>query len=351
MQRSVSKKVSGKGRAGAMARQIGLAVGIFGAALTAHAAASECPVPPPGPRDIKAMGYYTDKSHSVIDPVKLQENRAMTKPLDDYTKEVADLSDRYLADHDVEAGQCALAWLAGWAHDGAMLGTMVHINNEQSDYLRQWVQSGAAISYLKTENLATPEQRALIGDWLKQVAVANLAYWDNSKRERNNHYYWTGVAVMASAVATDDASLLETAQEIYEKGIDDIEDDGRLPMEMARGKRALHYHNYALAPLVMMAEMARLKGLDWYAYRDHRIDRLAALVARGYDDSSWFSEQAGVPQEPFKADGDAGWVEFYRLRAPNPERFARMHAAGPFDQPRMGGNLTLMAQVGISAQK
>lgn len=315
---------------------------------TVDASATECPVPPPGLRDIRAQGYYVDAAHSVIDEARKRANTEMTRPLDDFTKQVADMSDRFRANQDVAAGKCAIEWLSSWARDGAMLGTMVHINNDQSDYLRQWVLGGASIAYLKTRSVATDEQRAQIEPWLRQLAVANLAYWDNPKKKRNNHYYWTGVGIMGAAVGTGDEALFNTARGIYEKGIDDIEDDGTLPMEMARGKRALHYHNYALAPLVLMAEMARLKGQDLYAYKNNRIHLLADRVASGYHDSSWFTEQAGVKQDKWLPDGEAGWVEFYRLRASHPEIFDDLHKAGPFDEPRMGGDLTLMARVGIT---
>lgn len=318
-------------------------------AVSVNASAMDCPSAPPGMRDIKAQGYYVDAAHSVINEAAKRENMAMTQPLDDFTKQVADMSDRYLADHDVSAGECAISWLSSWARDGAMLGAMIHVNNDQSDYLRQWVHGGVAIAYLKTRGVATAEQRAQIEPWLKQLASDNLEYWDSPRKKHNNHYYWTGVGIMATAVATNDDTLLDAARVIYQKGIGDIQNDGSLPMEMMRGKRALHYHNYALAPLVLMAELARVKGLDWYAYDDHRINLLAERVASGYGDSTWFSQQSGITQDKWKPDGEAGWVEFYRLRAPHPELFEGLHDAGPYDDPRMGGDLTLMARVGMSA--
>ena len=316
-------------------------------AVCADASAMDCPSAPPAIRDIRAQGYYIDAAHSVIDQAALKADKEMTRPLDDFTKQVADMSDRYVADKDVAAGECAIRWIDSWARDGALLGEMVHVNNDQSHYLRQWVEAGVGIAYLKTRHLATAEQRERIDAWFRQVSIASLGYWDNPKKKRNNHYYWTGVGITAAAVATGDEELLDKARAIYQKGIGDIRDDGTLPMEMARGKRALHYHNYALAPLVLMAEMARLKGLDWYAYDDHRINLLAERVASGYRDSAWFTAQAGVPQDKWKPDGEAGWVEFYRLRAPHPELFDDLHQAGPFYDPRMGGDLTMMARVGM----
>jgi poly(beta-D-mannuronate) lyase len=325
------------------------AVLVIASVAAGQAAASDCPSTPPAVRDIKAMGYYSDAAKSVVDAAKFKANLALTAPLNDFNTRVAGMSDTYLAHGDVAAGACAVAWLEGWARDGALLGDMVRVNNDQPDYLRQWAHAGAAIAYLKVKPAAPAPRRARIEAWLKAVAASSLAYWDTPRRARNNHYYWTGVGVMATAIAGGDPQLFDRAKAIYRRGVDDIGDDGALPLEMARGERAFHYHNYALDPLVLMAEMARRQGEDWYGYRNHRIDLLAERVAAGYADPSWFAQHAGKPQAPqdAKPTGETGWVEFYRLRAAHPERFEALHAAGPYDDPRAGGDLTLMAKQGL----
>lgn len=315
--------------------------------INALAAPGECPAPPPGSPDIRAMGYYSDAASSVIDPNLQAQNAAAVKPLNDFAAHVAKMADAYAKDGDAATARCALTWLDAWATSGAMLGRMVHVNNDQSDYMRQWTHGAAALAYLRTQAMATPTQRASIDSWLRALSGANLAYWDNPKHKRNNHYYWTGIGIMATAVATRDDALLKTAQGIYRTGIDAIAPDGSLPMEMARKRRALHYHDYATAPLVMMAELARLRGEDWYSYRPGALERLAVRVADGYRDPAWFNAQAGIAQEVATPKGASGWVEFYRRRSPDPARFEDMHAAGPFKDPRMGGNLTWMATHGI----
>ncbi|MBV8667109.1 MAG: alginate lyase family protein [Burkholderiaceae bacterium] len=311
------------------------------------AAAFDCPAAPPAVRDIKAQGYYEDKAGSIVDEQKKRENEEMTRPLNDFLRQVTNMTDSFAAERDEAVARCALDWMAGWAQGGALLGKMVRVNNDQSYYMRKWTHGGLAITYLRLSEHATPEQRAQIEPWLKRVALADLAFFDDPKKSRNNHYYWTGVGVMATAVATGDKGLLRAAADIYQAGVNDIQDDGSLPMEMRRAQKALHYHNFALDPLVIMAEMARVNGMDWYAYQEHRIDRLADRVADGFRDSAWFTQQAGVAQEEKKPGVDSGWVEFYRLRAPHPERFDDVHKAGPFVDSRAGGNMTAMAQQGI----
>ena len=70
-------------------------------------------------------------------------------------------------------------------------------------------------------------------------------------------------------------------------------------------------------------------------------------MADGYRDSAWFAQHAGTAQEAEQPHGSSGWVEFYRQHAADPHDFDAMHADGPFKDPRLGGNLTLMARHGI----
>ena len=60
------------------------------------------------------------------------------------------------------------------------------------------------------------------------------------------------------------------AMAAYDNGVNQIRPDGTLPLEMARGRRAFHYHLYALAPLVLLAEFGEANQLDLYATRMER---------------------------------------------------------------------------------
>jgi hypothetical protein len=53
-------------------------------------AAAACEAPPPARIDIDANSYYSDKHHSVIDPVLRARNIANTKPIEDFLSQVAD---------------------------------------------------------------------------------------------------------------------------------------------------------------------------------------------------------------------------------------------------------------------
>jgi len=319
------------------------------ATLSLNAAAFDCPTPSTGLADIKVGGYYSDEAKSIRDEAKFKETREATKPFEDFATRVSKLSDRYLEKGETEAAACTIAWLERWAQDGAMLGTMVKINNDQSEYVRKWTNASAAIAWNKVRGEADAGQRTRIDAWLTAVSKATLAYWyDNSKKTRNNHYYWTGVGVMATAVATGDAELLAAARRIYDAGLDEIQDDGTLPQEMKRGIRALHYHNFSAMPLAMIAEMARKVNQDWFVLRDARLNLLMARVASGLREPAWFDKTAGAAPQVIPPMRDRGWIVLYRAHAPQGERFEGLLGQNDSTYVRdLGGNLSLMLDKGV----
>ncbi|KAG1170952.1 hypothetical protein G6F35_017144 [Rhizopus arrhizus] len=86
-------------------RILALRLGLLSAALAAGTAFAACPSPPIGHPDIRALGYYTDKAGSVIDPALHQQNHDATAPLDRYAADVARMSDDYLRDGSPAAAQ------------------------------------------------------------------------------------------------------------------------------------------------------------------------------------------------------------------------------------------------------
>lgn len=321
---------------------------IAGLAVAQQASAYTCPPPPQGPQDIRAMGYYSDAAGSIRDPQKYRESHALTKPFEDFTREVDKFSDQFLKNGDPEAASCAIGWLDRWAQDHAMLGTMVRINNNQAEYTRKWTNAALAIDWNKVRQNADTAARARIDAWLKAVSRATLDYWrDNPKAKRNNHYYWTGVGVMATAVATDDQELLSEARHIYDAALDDIQPDGTLDYEMRRGIRALHYHNFAVMPLMMMAEMSRKTGQNWFALQNGKLSLLAGRVISGLRDPAWFGRKADAEPQIVPPAADRGWMLIYRARVAGSQPSEDLLGTeNPGYIRNLGGALSLMLSHG-----
>jgi poly(beta-D-mannuronate) lyase len=97
-----------------------------------------------------------------------------------------------------------------------------------------------------------------------------------------------------------------------------ITPEGTLPLEMARRSLALHYHLFAAAPLVTIAELAAANGVDLYAVDHHALARLVYRAASGLQDPSFFARQAGVAQQPAPPDAYAiAWAIPFARRFPD----------------------------------
>jgi poly(beta-D-mannuronate) lyase len=285
-----------------------------------------CDAPPPPVFDIDANRYYTDARSSIIDPVLKARNEAAVKPVNDYLEVVARSADAWQRKRDPQDASCALAWLEAWAKQGAMLGKMT---TNQSWYTRKWTLGGLALSYARVQSSATPAQRKTIEDWFRALADVTMLHADANKGVRNNHYYWEGQAVTAVGAVTGDPRYLAWGRKVFDHAMGQIQPDGSLPHEMARAAKALHYHLYAAAPLVMMASI--------FDVQHPALDRLIRFSADAVSDPATIERMAGVPQE--RPSRMPGWIAIYDRHATQPVS-AVPPPANNWDA-RMGGDRSL----------
>lgn len=304
----------------------------------------ECPQPPPFTKTIDAEGYYTDAHHSVVDPAKKEaEEKATAAPthLGQWSTEAADA---YLTKGSRAAALCVYSLLESAATAQAFSGEMP---TSQGHYEQKWLLAGTAVAYLKVRNsgVGNPDQQRDIQKWFGTLASHVIDYVDSKKDRRdsdawNNHRYWSGLAVMAAGIADNDKRDFRFGVESYQAGVDQILPDGVLPLEMNRAGRALHYHLYALAPLIMIAELAAANGTDLYSYKKGAIHRLVNVCVAGLQKPELFAKAAGADQDiqPGEHSGaDIGWAVPYVKRFPNPQLSAWIAQAGTVRFWQWGG--------------
>ena len=276
------------------------------------AAAEECaPVPPPV-TDIALERFYEDSAGSIVEPTLLEQHKAKTAPLIEFVGTVTRLADRAYKQRSSPRGTiaCGLSWIRGWAEGGAYLGKM---DGKQAEAQRKWDLAGIALAYIKLKRFASVEDRKAIDPWLIKIADAARAHFDDTSIKRNNHWYWLGLAVGAVGIATDSDKHWQMAKAIMNDAASDISANGTLPLELAREGRALHYHAFALMPLVTLAELGSTRGEDWNTLNDGALHRLVAKTADGLNDPVIFDKLAGVAQQRPVNPG-AGWAELYNQR-------------------------------------
>ena len=99
---------------------------------------------------------------------------------------------------------------------------------------------------------------------------------------------------------------------------------------------------FALAPLVMLAELAAVNHVSLYEEADGAIGRLAARVIDGWHDPEAFATAAGSKQEMRPPRGpDLAWAEPYFARFHDRRLAPLLAAARPLRDDRLGGNMTL----------
>lgn len=290
----------------------------------------------------------SDPTRSEIDDEARDIYQGQTKALNAFQDRLSKSANAYLKSGGTNenGARCALDWLYEWAEDGALLGDM----NVQGTYARQWALAGFASSYLQVKSYSAYDEnkKRAIDQWLEDVARAVMNDYADislSAGRQNNHLYWAAWAVTATGLVTD-------KKEFYDWGVGKVkyalhvqaQSDGTLPLELTRGKKALQYHVFALAPLIMVSEAATRNGENLYKENDGMLHKIVDRVFAGLQDPSYFQQKTGVTQIP----GDSisamhfSWLEAYNARFPEQTHEEFLEAHRPVISPRTGGDMTFL---------
>ncbi len=307
-----------------------------------------CTEPPAPVHDLTFVGYYEPGTNSsVVNEANLAAYEAAVGTIDAFEKGVVQMGDTYIRSKPANpaVAACALTWLNTWARTQAMLGEV----SQQGGYVRKWALASVSMAYVKIRDAQTldHDMKTTVEEWIRYWAeVVRNDYSTGMNREsrRNNHSNWAGWAVMAAAVVLDDRAYFGWALDRYRAGVAQILDDGTLPLEMARRGRALHYHLYAIPPLVMMAETAARNDMDLYAEYDGALHRLVSRTVSALDNPSYFADKSGYEQEwkNRPTGGDLAWAVPYEARFPGSGLAPWITKVKRLYSTRTGGDLMLL---------
>ena len=289
--------------------------------------------------DLTTDGFYSDSKSSIIDPAKWKAYSETSGPYKNLGQVIVDAADAWRSTGSRAAAACALSHIEAAARDGVFTGKM---SSHQAYYVQGWVIGAIAIGWLKVRDsgLETPVLHDLVAPWIVSVTRQTVDFYDSS-HALNNHLYWAGVEAAAAGVAANDRKLFDWAVAGYRAGIAQIQPDGSMPLEMARGQRALHYHLFALSPLVYIAEFGQVNGLDLYAEREHALARLERLCVDGVKNNQFFEKATGIPQDTPTKGAPAGeqisWGVIWQSRFPDPVLASVLAQTGSLSYMYLGG--------------
>jgi poly(beta-D-mannuronate) lyase len=284
----------------------------------------DCPAPIHIPPDLTTSGFYSDSHASIIDPAKWAAYQRTSGPVKHLGNITVKAADAYQTTGSRQAAECVLRLEKTAALDHALAGKM---SSNQAYFVQGWVVGAMAIALLKVRpsGLANALDIRVITDWMKTVSQQTVDFYERRDKttggKGNNHLYWAGVQVGAVAIAANDRKLFAWAVAAYRNGIAQITPQGTLPLEMRRGRRALHYALYACAPLVYLAEFGEDNGMDLYAEDNYALKRLVNRSIAGLEGSGYFDKATGIKQDlpdgPPSAEA-IGWAKVYVHRFPDP---------------------------------
>lgn len=305
--------------------------------------------PAPAPvRDLIVAPFYEkgDPTHSRIDPAADALYREQLKPLRAFVSDTIKMGDAYLGTQPrtPASAECAISRMESWASAHALLGHL----SPQGAYERKWTLSSLGMVYMALSDAPdiAPKQRATVESWFGDLARAVLPpYSGASTGARNNHLNWAALAVLEAAVITNDQALFDWAVDRLKVAVDQIDADGSLPLELARASRALHYHVFALQPLVTAAEILAANGIDMYGWQGGALHRLVAFTRASLANPAALEARLGVKQDVSDPVPPSlySWAEAYAARFGDPETLtvlARVRGRGLSDG-FAGGSQTL----------
>jgi poly(beta-D-mannuronate) lyase len=324
-----------------MARRgrFGRVIGLVGALVVAGIgwvagpvrAATACTVPPPVVT-IDPPGFYDDPAGY----------EAAVKPMRGFISQLNQAADK-------AQWSCVSDLLSAWAQADALMGP---IAGYQGYYERSWAGTDFAFVLLRMPkgSQPAPDRMRTISAWLDRIAVATRDA-DAINHLHNNLVYWAGLNLAAIGTVTQRPDLIDAGIARAREGIHDIGPHGELQRELKRGDLALHYHDFALLPLVFTAELAQRRGIDLYHENQGAIGRLANLVIRGVQDIGTFAEVSPVKQKLFAwtFQDELAWAEPYYARVRDGRLVAILAARRPIREWRLGGDVS--AGWGVALQR
>lgn len=324
--------------------------GFYLAAPPAKGKAPDCPdAPAPYTGALMFPSKYegSDAARDKLSTAAYERYLQQTADVHRLETGVAKFVAQYLKKGHPQSAECALGWLSTWAEADALLSQEYSHTGKSA---RKWALATVSSAYLRLKfSRSQPlvghaEQAHRVEQWLGKLADQVVLDWDGQPlNKRNNHQYWAAWAVMSSAVTLNRQDLFAWSVAQYRHGMQEVDAEGYLPLELSRQTRALAYHNYSLGPLLMIAAFAQANGLDVREDNHGALQRLAERVELGIEDPQSFKNKTGYGQtlDDLHSNSRFSWLAPYcALYRCSAKTIAWRRSLEPLSTYRLGGDLT-----------
>jgi poly(beta-D-mannuronate) lyase len=230
--------------------------------------------------------HYLSGSHGPTNPAEA----VATRVYNSFEHRVTAGMNQWLVTSSKDEAQCAQQQIDSWAQAGALLDYDPK-ESSQAWYQVEWTLSAIATSesvLVNEPSLDTAPYKDMVKRdiaWMNKVAHRTVEF-DKEGKQTNNHHYWRGLAATSVGVLSSDDNLFTWGVGVYKQAINELDQRGALPQEMARHERAIHYQSFALQPLAPLASFAEQQHVPLYSYHSptgksikDAVDFLGAAIA------------------------------------------------------------------------
>jgi poly(beta-D-mannuronate) lyase len=272
--------------------------------------------------------------------------REAVRPLFAFEDAVSDLAGAFVATGDRYFADCLLDLLDQWAAAGALEEFHYTPSEPQAWFNLEDMIFAAGLAYAVVRD-QIPDRaaaKARIDAWLARIARHHLSIRGGPSSCCNNHFYRRALYATVIGILNADDDLFRVGVKALMSALHEMGPRGELPREMARGAKAVHYQNYALIYLVLIAELIERQGYPAYGLRVDG-DSLQDAVSFALDlleDPSELGDLAPRQDLRFIEDDQYfAWMEIYLSRFADPPIERWLSARRPVFSRSAGGYLTL----------
>ncbi|MHB0774506.1 alginate lyase family protein [Halomonas sp. WWR20] len=293
---------------------------------------------PPLDKRIRMPGFYPSP----------EAWRLASEPMFQFEDTVSGLAGSFMSTGDIYYGECLIRFLDHWAQNNALMDFYYASDDRQAWYATESMMFAAAMAYsiVRPRVDGMTEEKSRINDWLNRLAHKHSKIVGGLNGSCcNNHFYRRSIYSSMIGVLTNDNELFRFGVSSVYSALNDLTEEGALPLEMHRGRRASHYQNYALLYLITNMQIISRQGYDIFNLEvaGHTIKDAVDFDMAVIADPSQLKDYA--PHEQYRGFLEDGqyfaWMEFYLTHFDDPriEEFIRKYR--PIDNRGAGGYVTL----------
>ena len=277
-----------------------------------------------------------------------EEWELATEPLFAFEDSVSNLASAFVASGDTFYADCLVQYLYRWAEAKALTTFVYDAQEPQAWFASESMLFAAAMAYsiVRPHVDGLEEERAEVERWLHGLALQHSAIPGQPEESCcNNHFYRRALYASMIGVLVEDNDLFRFGVSAVYSALHDMDEQGALPLEISRGRRATHYQNYALSYLITNMQIIHRQGYDIFnlEYQGSNIHQAVDFLFQILDDPEALEDYAPLEQYTgFLRDPQYfTWMDIYLSHFDHPRMERFVSRIRPTYNRSAGGNITL----------